>query len=678
MVMQMFISYINELWAMQKKEKKIQTSRIKNSYFIICIIAITFIVFIPVINNQFINLDDDKFIYENDLIKSFSSEQISEIFKTHLFSPWYKPIVYLSWSIEYKFFQQSPTIFHLNNLFLHIINSVFVFCIVLIILKKLFVKSNSNNWTAFFIAMLFAVHPMKVESVAWAIERKDVLFSFFFLGSLLCYFRYYSRKKIIFLIIGSLLFGLGLLSKSMIITLPIVLFIIDYLFGRKFNYKLLVEKIPYLIVLFCGLFLYGMFSDFDSSLQGFTGKITQDNISNQIIPISQVPVFDRFIVSSYRVVIMVGHLVYPSKLSIVYPLSEYPSFIEGSPVKMYFFFILLISILLFSIFSHFYTRTRIILACTLFFIFTIIPILGMPGSSTSNVSDRYTYIPSIAIFLLIGFLLRTLAQKFRNLKVPIIVLSVGILLFFCIMTFNRCRVFNNSISLWNDVINKYPTSVVAYNNRSCAKCDLRDYEGAIIDLNHLISIDPSDPSAYNNRGVAYYIIKKHQQALDDYNIAIELKADYLKAHFNKGLVYEELKEYKQAISSFDMVNTLQPGFFEAYKRKGDIYLFNLLDYHSAIVEYDNGLLINPVHFEITNNRGVAKHKNGDLNEALIDYEKAAMFSPKNAIVYFNKGMVKIELGMKDLGCIDLYQSLKLGYKDADKEIKTHCQQLINE
>ncbi len=157
-----------------------------------------------------------------------------------------------------------------------------------------------------------------------------------------------------------------------------------------------------------------------------------------------------------------------------------------------------------------------------------------------------------------------------------------------------------------------------------------------------------------------------------------MKADYLKAHFNKGLVYEELKEYKQAISSFDMVNTLQPGFFEAYKRKGDIYLFNFQDYHSAIVEYDNALLINPIHFEITNNRGIAKHRSGDLEEALIDYEKAAMLSPKNAIVCFNKGMINIALGKKDLGCKDLYQSLKLGYKDADKEIEIHCQQLINE
>ena len=467
------------------------------------------------------------------------------------------------------------------------------------------------------------------------------------------------------------MFGLGLLSKSMIITLPIVLFIIDYLLGRKFNYKLVLEKIPYLIVLFCGLFLYGIFSDFDSSVQGFTGKITLDNINDEIIPINNIPAFDRLVVSSYRVIVMAGHLIYPSKLSIVYPLSEYPNFIEGSPIKMYFSFILLISILLFSIYSH--SFTRIILASALFFIFTIIPVLGMPGSSTSNVSDRYTYIPSIAIFLLIGFLLRTLSLKFHNLKIPLIAFSVGILLVLSMMTFNRCRVFNNSISLWNDVINKYPTSVVAYNNQICAKCDLGDYESAIIDCNHLISILPFDPSAYNNRGVAFYKVKKYQLALADFSKAIEFKGDYIEAHFNKGLVYEDLKEYKLAISSFDMVNTLQPYYFQSFKRKGDIYLFKLQNYTSAIGEYDKALLINPTHFEITNNRGVAKQNMGDLKGALFDYEAAAMLSSENAIVYFNKGMINIELGNKDKGCKDLYQSLKLGYKNADKEIKKHCQ-----
>lgn len=628
-------------------------------------------VFLPVINNQFINLDDNKFIYENDLIKSFSWEQISRIFKTHLFSPWYKPLVYLSWSIEYKFFQDNPAIYHLNNLFLHIINSIFVFYIILIILKTQFAKSNINNWTAFFIALLFAIHPMKVESVAWAMERKDVLFSFFFLSSLFCYFRYYFHKKVIFLIIGSLLFGLGLLSKSMIITLPIVLFIIDYLLERKLNYKLFVEKIPYLIVLLCGLFLYGTFFDFDTSLQGFTGKIIQDNIGSEMIPINNVPVLDRLVVSSYRVIVMLGHLIYPSELSIVYPLSEYPNFIKGSPIKMYFSFILLISILLFSIFSH--SFTRIILASILFFICTIIPVLGMAGSSTSNVSDRYTYISSIAIFLLFGIILRKLSLKFHNFKVPIIAFSVGILLIFSVITFNRCRVFNNSISLWNDVVKKYPTSIVAYNNRGSAKVNLGNYQSAIIDFNKLISMESHNPSNYNNRGVAYLKIFKYHLALADFQQSIKLDSKYLKAHFNKGLVYEKLRDYELALSSFDMVNTLQPSFFKSFKIKGNIYLFKLHNYTSAIAEYDEALLINPTHFEIINNRGVAKHKIGDFKGALIDYEKAILLSPKNAIVYFNIAMINIELGKKDNVCEYLYQSLKLGYNNAEKEIKKHCQ-----
>ncbi len=646
----------------------------KNIYFIIFITAITFVVFSPVISNQFINLDDNKFIYENDLIKSFNSEQIVEIFKANIFSPWYKPLVYLSWAIEYQFFQLNPTVFHLNNLLLHIINSIFVFYIILIILKKLFAKSNRNQWIAFFIAMLFAVHPMKVESVAWAMERKDVLYSFFFLSSILCYLRYISTRKISLLIIGSLLFGFGLLSKSMIITLPFVLFIIDYLFRRKFNYKLLVEKIPYFIVFFCGLILYGLLSDADSSFQGFTGKVITDNISGDITSVSNVPVFDRLVVSSYRIIILIQHFFYPSKLSIVYPLSVYPNFIEGSSVIMYLSFILLISILLVSIFSH--SFSRVIPASALFFLVTIIPILGMPGSPTSNVSDRYLYIPSLAILLLIVFLLKKLIMRYPKLNIPFIALSAGVLVILSISTYARCTVFNNSISLWDDVIRNYPTSAIAYNNRGCTQSDSADYNNAIVDFTNSISINPIDPGAYNNRGVAYFMMKENELALADFNKAIELNANYIKSHFNRGLAYEKVEEYDLAISDFEMVSTLQPNSFQAFKKKGDIYFFKLQKYTSAIAEYDKALLIDPTHFEITNNRGVARHKMGNLTGALIDYEKAAILEPGNATVCFNIGKVNIELGNKDTGCKYLYQSLELGYKDADVEIEQHCQQNI--
>ena len=517
---------------------------------------------------------------------------------------------------------------------------------------------------------------MKVESVAWAMERKDVLYSFFFLSSLLCYFRYISHKKIAFLIIGSLLFGFGLLSKSMIIILPFVLFIIDYLFGRKFNFKLIIEKTPFFIIFLIGLFLYGIFTNYESSFQGLTGKIIQSNLSPEISATGSVSVIERHIVSAYRIVVMLGHLIFPSKLSIVYPLSEYPSFIESSQIKIYSYSAILIFILLIGFF--FRSVTRVILALTLFFIFTILPVLAMPGDSTSNVSDRYTYLPSLAFFLLVGFLLRTLFIRYHKIKIPLIALSIGVLLSLMIITFNRCIVFNNSISLWNDVINKYPNSVIAYNNRGTAKVDLGDYEGAIIDFNNSILLEPNYPGSYNNRGVAYFKSKKFQLAITDFQQAINLDAENLKAYFNKGLVYEHLEDNNHAISNFDIVNTLQPDFFQTYKKKGDIYLFKLQNYISAISEYSKALALNPLHFEITNNRGVAKHKNGKLKEALIDYEKAAMLSPENAIVYFNLGMIKIELGKEEMGCKDLYQSLKLGYKNAETEINKNCEQDISQ
>ncbi len=635
---------------LQNIKKKLLTSKRKNIHLLLFIVIISFIVFSPVLNNEFLNIDDEKFITNNELIKSLDSEQVSEIFKRHHYSPWYKPLVYLSWATEYEFFGLNSSVFHINNLLLHTINSIFVFFIMLIIFKKLFAESKSNKWLAFLVAILFALHPMKVESVAWAMERKDVLFSFFFLSSLLCYIRYTLQKKYSYVIIGSLLFGLGLLSKSMIISLPFVLFIIDYLFKRKFHYKLFLEKIPYLLMFLFGLFLYGIFSNYGTSLEGLTGNsINNDDVIDH-------SVFERFIVSFYRLFTFLSHLLFPSKLSIVYPLSVYPIGIDAAPLKVYTSFAAFMLIIGLSIYFRKYTRT--ILASLLFFMITIFPVLGMSGASTSNVSDRYTYIASISIFLLFGLLVKYLLQRFQKQKIPIISLTVLIVLSLSFSTHQRCKVYSNSLTLWDDVIEKYDGAAVAYNNRGTAKKKLNDLSGAMKDFNKAIQINPNNDNVFYNRGIAKAELNDLNGAIDDFNMAIKNNPNYVGAYINRGNTKKELNNYEGALKDFNKAIEINPKHSFAFYNRGFMY-YDLNNFEEAVKNYNKAVEINPKYSKAYNNRGLTKINMGDFAGALYDFTQAVKIDSDFGQAYFNRARLKMEMRDYDSAILDFSRSIKI-------------------
>ena len=218
---------------------------------LILIILITFISFYPSLSNGFTNWDDTEYVTENPVIFNLNIENIKNIFdftneesyRTNiLVKSLYVPLTMLSFAVDHHFFKFNPFGYHLTNLILHLFNTIFVFWFIYLLRKNIFM--------AFFVSLLFGIHPMHVESVAWITERKDVLYSFFFLLSLISYVYYVRKNHIILLIITFILFTLSLLSKPMAITLPVLLILIDFYEKRKFEKKTIFEKIPFFILSF--------------------------------------------------------------------------------------------------------------------------------------------------------------------------------------------------------------------------------------------------------------------------------------------------------------------------------------------------------------------------------------------------------------------------------------------
>ena len=293
------------------KKKATPPSGKKNILFITLLLLVTFGIYFQVTGHEFVNYDDDTLITNNrvvvDPVRSWT-----ECFSWNIFTPHFKPLVLLSWRAEYQTFGEKPAIFLFNNLLLHTLNVLLVFFLSLTLLKK-FIPDQKQiiSLAAFFVALAFAVHPLHVESVAWAVERKDVLYTFFFLLSWWSYLQYLEKSKYTYLLLCALLYLLVLLSKSMGITLIAVLFLTDYLYGRKNIVGLIKEKIPVILFFVVGIYLYGLVDYLTGFVSGgAAGSSTSVTETLQVASASS-PFLQIVLMAFLKFFLMLVHVLIP-------------------------------------------------------------------------------------------------------------------------------------------------------------------------------------------------------------------------------------------------------------------------------------------------------------------------------------------------------------------------------
>jgi len=622
-----------------------------------------------VLRNQFVVYDDPKFIINNENLDLEGKELIQYVFQRHLYSPHYKPLVYFTWAMEKKLVGTDPFLFHLNNLILHLLNTFLIFWIVIQFIK---VSGKYNRWSnllALSIALFWAIHPLKVESVAWAMERKDVLFGFFFLTSLVAYMNFLRKQKYIWMIGGAILFGLGFISKSMVITLPVVLFLIDFSLGRKWSFKLIYEKIPYFIVVIIGFFLYGLFSRWQMHTEGLTEDILPmaDSSFNFI---TDSNIFYRITFLSYRFMQWINAIIFPHDLAVMYP---FPWFIKKGilPAYLYVWPILILFAIGLSIYLFKYTK--IILAALLFFFVTIFPVVNM-NLNESYISDRYTYMPILGFAVLFGlFLFRVLEIKVTGLRKFLIGLFGIYFIFIGVSTFVQARNWENGTTLFTDIINKYPDYGRAYLLRAIAReMDKNDIKGAISDCNKGIEVGPDKLSeAYYSRAGFKMKIDDFQGALKDYNLAIKKDPDFKEAFFNRGILHNKMGAYKEAIKDFKRALEYNFWEYESYYNIGSNYGI-LNDTVQAFRYLNKCLSMNNTDVKVHYNIGLINARNNNYSQAVKKFDQLLVIDPKHAQGYYNRGMAQYFLNNLNECCADLNQAKKYGFKRADEMIKKYC------
>ncbi len=515
-----------------------------SNYLLPFVLIITAIIFGNTLGNDFASWDDSVTILNNDIIKQLNWESIKEIFFNFRGTDF--PLTIFSFALEYKFFGLNPFYFHLTNYIFHLLNVLLVY---------LFIKRFSGKvWVAFITSLFFGIHPMHVESVAWITERKDVLYSFFFLLSLYCYNKYLSTdNKFIYLFWSFFWFSLSLMSKPAAACLPLVLILMDYYFYKKIALKTLLLKIPFFAI----VLLLGIVTVFFQKSFGAVANLTP-----------AFTIFDRVFLFSYSTVYYLLMAVAPFNLCSIhfYPVKT------GSmlPVEYYLALPALL-LLIWMIFKSNRFKHEIIFGMLFYFI-TIIMVLQIIPVGQAIVSERYSYIPYIGVFFIIGHFFsdvienkKSILKKFK----PIISISlIFLIVLFCFQTYNRNKVWKNGIVLFTDVINKYPEQGFGWFARGYSKYEKEDHEGAIADFTKAIEINPKDPEFYFNRGNVFTTTNRIENAIADYTHAIQLKSDYSEAFSNRGAAYAYHNQLNESLKDFDKAISLNPKYAEAFFGRG--------------------------------------------------------------------------------------------------------------
>jgi len=608
-----------------QKKKKVSFSFWKNKALVMPVtgvLAFTFLLFSPSLGFDFVNWDDPLNLYENPHLRAFDWQSIKGIFTSTIIGN-YNPLTIFSFAIERAIFGFDPWVFHLNNLLLHLVCVFFVYRIAL--------GMNLSPVAAAIVALLFGVHPMRVESVAWITERKDVLYGAFYLAAIYQYIRYLksgrSNKQIYWSII--LLFVLSLLSKIQAVSLPLSLLAIDYWFDRPVKWKLLLEKAPYFL-LSLGIGLLGVFLlSEEGSLEEYAGYTF----------------IDRLFIGGYSYLVYLIKFIFPYEMSPLYP---YPDklgwqFYVGTGTSL---------LIVAGIIYAFFKKQKALVFSFAFFTFNIFFLLQILGAGQGFIADRFTYIPYLGLFLGIGYVY----QQLTGSRLAIFQTLLGLAFIgYSYLTWHQNKIWENGETLWTHSISDYPKAVTPWSNRADYYQDTREYDKAVKDYENAVMVAPEKNTLYNswgktlfdmgqtnlalekyntginlpkpfgeiyiNRGVAYASQGRYQLALSDINKGLELHPENSNGYRNRGLVYYELKQFEKTVADLTKFFSLKSGTAEEWFILGLSYK-NTGDNGRAISAYTNAIKINPSDKRYYNSRASAYQAMGRNAEAARDRETA--------------------------------------------------------
>ena len=522
----------------------------KYTYLIIIfLIVASLAAFGRIAGNDFINFDDNIYVTENIHTKSgITADGFHWAFSTKYFNLWI-PLTWISLMLDYQLYGLSPGGYHITNLILHILSTLLLF--------GLFYRMTGAIWKSAFVAALFSLHPMHVESVAWISERKDVLSTFFWMLTL-CLYVYYTEKPAIkryLLVLFS--FILALLSKPIVVTLPVIMILLDYWPLRRFESKKdnlilwqLKEKIPLFILSFI-LVIITFYTPNEQEVfsKGFS---LNSRLANALIN------FITYLAKTF----------WPTNLAIYYPFPPHFSLWQILGASL-----LIIVICLGVVFMA--RRLPYLFIGWMWYLITIVPVIGIIQIGSHVMADRYHYLPSIGIGIMLAWGMPCLIRNDDIRKYFLYPAAIAFLAFLVVLTWRQCGYWRDSITLFSHTLNVTDDNYIAHNHLASALLKERNFEKAIYHYNEAIRINPVYAHAYYNRGITYYILGQKQLALNDFKETIRTIPKipkFVAAYNNIGVTYSDLGQYQSAVESLSEAIRIKPDYADAWNNRANIYL----------------------------------------------------------------------------------------------------------
>jgi tetratricopeptide (TPR) repeat protein len=574
-------------------------------WMIPAILLITIIAYIPVFNAQFVTLDDGDYVTNNYMLKDLS--HLKDLLTTTVQGN-YHPLTMLSLAFNYQLSGMEGWSYHILNLLLHLLNCILVF-------RFVFLLTNRNVFISFTTALLFGIHPMHVESVAWISERKDVLYAVFFLLGLISYTRFVdtaSKKQywlsVIFLI-------LALLSKPAAVIFPLAIFCIDLLRKRKLNFNLIWEKTPFFILALAG----GIGTLLAQRAAEATGHVSYGYVW---------PVLFGF----YGIMMYIIKLILPFGLAAFYP---FPAINENLGAEYYFAPLFFIGLAV--LFYYGLKKNRLLSFGISFYIVNLLLVLQFLPVGSAIIADRYTYIPYIGLFLIVGWSIEQLAKKKMTTAYAMLFFLAVI---FAALTFRQARTWHDGATLWDQAIQTHPSSK-AYANRALLFRKEKNYPKAIEYYRQALRLNKIDHEAFSNLANVYFDLDKPDSAFLYYNKALSLKPDYVPALDNMGAMFAKTGEmmkrpdyFDSAVHYLSKAIAIKPDYKTAYSNRAATYM-NLQRYEEAIKDFEKYLLYEPKSADIYNSIGVCYQRLEKYPESLTAYNKAIELN-RDAIYFLNR------------------------------------------
>lgn len=615
--------------------------------------ALAFVVYLPALRNGFVQWDDPDYVVNNTHIRALGGALVRWAFADFHASNWH-PLTWWSHALDYAVWGLNPAGHHLTNNILHAANTFIVVLLVARLLRRYrngaaatFLDERRALIAAGVTGVLFGVAPVHVESVAWVAERKDLLCGLFFLLSLLAYVQYAGDRQpegdrhggaprtaagANWCYLASLgLFACALLSKPMAVSLPAVLLILDWFpFGRLDSIGVrraaLIEKVPFLAL----------------SVGSAVVTVAAQQSGAALAMMKVLPVSTRLAVAAKSLVAYLWKMAVPVKLSPYYPYPEDVSLISLDSVVA----ILLVTGITVLVFGAL-RRQRMWAAAWSYYVVTLMPVLGLVQVGGQAMADRYTYLPSLGPFLIVGVLAARLSERaggktrwatsWTCAASGAAAMAVLLMIYVAI---SQIGVWKNTFTLWNQVIEKQSVGVAF---------------------------------VYYNRGVACMAMGRSDKALEDFNRAIALDSSDFRAFVDRGFVYGEAGLTEKAVADFDRAIALNPRSYAAFANKGMVY-GKAGRFRDAVEQFGNAIDINPESAVAYGNRGLAYSLTGEDDRALDDLSKAVQLDPAYAEAYGARGNLYLKRGDTGRAVADYQQACDLGDRQGCAVLEAHKKQ----